>query len=273
MDGHDHLSTTGPGDQPLLQPAHSVSRPKRNVGLCRMKSGAATSWLTAIALVSTTGVGVPSGVGALQVVVLSTYPRSGTSWVRELIRGSTGVVCGASSRTIDKHALDWIRMREAPPSQQSRVASFLISRNMIKGFKFVPNSANHPIPNPSRANAVNTSIKPHLRLDGVKDSVLSEMPSGLLEECNGLPQIDFTDGRPIPPLLLKSHFPAIGRSGAGVRLVTQSDRRIHVIRNPFDTIVSGFHGSNMLSSDKKVARWAELTKAAANNRSTPEFNT
>lgn len=257
---------------------HSVditesSRAKRNVGLLRMMSGAATSWLTAMALISTAaGVSMPSGVGALQVVVLSTYPRSGTSWVRELIRGSTGVVCGASSRTIDKHALDWIRMREAPPSQQSRVASFLLSHNMIKGFKFVPNS-NHPTPDPSRAkSAVNTTIKANLRLAGVKESVLSDMPNGLLEECNALPQIDFTDGRPIPPLLLKSHFPAIGRSGAGVKLVTQSDRRIHVVRNPFDTIVSGFHGSNMASSDEKIARWAELTQAVANNRTTPEFD-
>jgi hypothetical protein len=237
------------------------------------RAGKKTSALAAVALVLGIGGATWEVCGArtqerggLEVVVLSTFPRSGTSWVRELTRGASGIVTGASSRSMEKYASEIVRLRAAPPTDTSHVTNVLLAHKLMRGYKFLPNTDNSS----TRAADANDSSTKH-RLMGVKDSVLSDMPERMLEECNAIPDVNLTDGGVIAPLLIKSHFPAIQRRGHGAKLITDSNRRIHLVRNPYDTIVSGFHGSNMVKSPKKSTRWAELVSAAAKNKTTVQF--
>jgi hypothetical protein len=128
-----------------------------------------------------------------------------------------------------------------------------------------------PAPTPMSTKAAAT-----LRLSGIKPSVLQRVLSGRSESnaaCSTLPRYRWgSDDLAIPPLLLKSHYPVIDRKGDGLKMVTESDRRIHLVRNPWDNLMSKFHGSGMATKEGKIVQWEAFLAAVSQNATTPAFS-
>eukprot|EP00035_Acanthoeca_spectabilis_P015851 m.318236 g.318236 ORF g.318236 m.318236 type:complete len:430 (-) comp16444_c0_seq9:22-1311(-) len=236
--------------------------------------------------------GSDSYKGSFEVVVLSTFPRSGTSWVRELMRGATGYDFGASSRTVVQHydTIQLLRGRNISTSSQIAVAAakpgrktpassrdiarFLMSVKLLKQYSFQRMVAKKKIGTGAESKDGHSGA---YKLSGIKPSILqrhseSHGSSVHEHECANLPRIRWgEDALPIPPLLIKSHFPAIDRSGPGLAVVTESDRRIHLIRNPWDNLMSTFHGSSIATKADHAVRWSQFVDANTRNKTTPQF--
>eukprot|EP00041_Stephanoeca_diplocostata_P020865 m.477122 g.477122 ORF g.477122 m.477122 type:complete len:201 (-) comp21687_c1_seq141:737-1339(-) len=65
----------------------------------------------------------------------------------------------------------------------------------------------------------------------------------------------------LPPPLIKTHYPAvIMNNGVPLthELIANSAKRVHLARNPFDNIISHFHGNPAVFKQRRANKWKTL---------------
>lgn len=178
------------------------------------------------------------------IVLLSTFPRSGNSWLRELIRYGSGWTTKLST-TMDS---DGDNVNLADLLQYYRCDAATCDDESIRARLklYVKPTANQTF-----------AHVPH----GIKPGD-AEKPqeAGASRKCSlaEQPQEDTSFMRPV---MIKSHFPAVSgkNSDTTMQLMRGASRVLHLVRNPWDNIVSRFHGNGGVF--KKVgSRYTSLEK-------------
>lgn len=231
------------------------------------------------------------------LVVLATFPRSGTTWTLNLLRAASEVASG----TEDKPLLQAQPTVEGWPSAMPGPRPTQLVTQLLRLHRASLNEASDAdLLNFFCSNNLTRPFEPHPEYNGgvkAAPNLLASTP-----DCVGV-----KDGTPetltmdkLPPVVIKTHIPTIDHEGGSdfLALLREADLRIHTIRNPVDNILSrclfptpprtcwpalipwflslADHGNSRAfverNGTKKAQWWPDLLAARRRNATTPHFD-
>lgn len=189
------------------------------------------------------------------MVLLSSFPRSGNSWTRLLLHGGNQYMDRGLATTQMEMLGRAFQMSTCKSCPDKAIAAYIRhDLNVVPDSNRKGNQAelreiygiNHQeAAAPATATAENDAC------------------AALYNMRTRVPQWESLR----PPVLIKSHFPFIGEPGVE-EFTRKFNKIIHLTRNPFDNLASRFLGN----SHKFQDRWDALLAARAMNRTTPVFD-
>eukprot|EP00038_Savillea_parva_P003213 m.122426 g.122426 ORF g.122426 m.122426 type:complete len:504 (+) comp11106_c0_seq3:268-1779(+) len=188
-----------------------------------------------------------SGDHKLNIVLLSTYPRSGNSWARTLMRTSTQIKSDLTTVKGVSLLEETGRLSRCPECEDKEYGRMY----QKLGIQWVSN------------------VKKARPLYGIKGEATDDSACSHLwterEKNADKPWPYYPDH---PPIMVKTHHPQIGDTKVESWTLDTVTRVIHIVRNPFDNIASRFLG-NQRQHD---ARFNELVEARKKGQTTPAFS-
>eukprot|EP00041_Stephanoeca_diplocostata_P035974 m.1291056 g.1291056 ORF g.1291056 m.1291056 type:complete len:468 (+) comp24784_c0_seq40:655-2058(+) len=190
----------------------------------------------------------PSGEPSrFDIVLLATYPRSGNSWTRSLLRTATEL---KSDLTTAKglHTLSQLAASaNCTTCPQIQVRKLLTQL----GIGWATNTLKQrPLYGIQGAEAASENMPCLDKYSTEVERTSTPWPS--------FPQI--------PPLIVKTHYPQIGDTKVE-EFTHNVHKKIHIIRNPFDNIASRFLGNQRQHED----RFNALVEARKDGKTTQDF--
>lgn len=181
------------------------------------------------------------------LVLLATFPRSGSSWTRTLLRGATQIKTDLTtikglSKLVD--AGDKSRCGDCDDADLQRVY-----QNLGIGWLSSSKKARPLYGIGGNDEEENSCTATYTKFQQNKDQPWPYFPHTV-------------------PLLIKTHYPQIGDSQTE-EFTKRVTKVVHVVRNSFDSIASRFLGNQR----QHQMRFATLTEARQNGTTTPEFDT
>eukprot|EP00039_Didymoeca_costata_P023526 m.7391 g.7391 ORF g.7391 m.7391 type:complete len:479 (-) comp3707_c0_seq1:44-1480(-) len=184
-----------------------------------------------------------------EIVLLATYPRSGNSWARTLIRGASQLESRLTTvKTLDK--LNQAGVISMCPTEQCptrELAKFLSIRLGIEW-------------------AETDKIKVIQGVRTIRNEVQGKHCADLFTAHKKNDHHPWPYYPDLPPVLVKSHYPQIGDTQVE-EFTKLASKIIHVVRNPFDNIASRYLGTQHAYID----RFQELEAARKDGKTTQEF--
>lgn len=222
-----------------------------------------------------------SGAGRrFEVVLLSSYPRSGNSWARLLIHGATEYMDRglATNRDMTAKALLRTEHYSTCPPNAVGCSDADVSAYIRDELKVVPD----PGPSSTRGDAV--AIRDVYGINGPAKFPPAAAAAGPAAGPGCQHHFLLRQRQPawrdlLPPVLIKSHFPFAGddaEPGSDDALDDEElfvryavSKVVRIARNPFDNLASRFLGNHR----KFKHRWDALAKArtADPNATTSDF--
>eukprot|EP00041_Stephanoeca_diplocostata_P020873 m.476323 g.476323 ORF g.476323 m.476323 type:complete len:225 (-) comp21687_c1_seq85:737-1411(-) len=99
-----------------------------------------------------------------------------------------------------------------------------------------------------------------IEYDPVCDAVAAARPKQTIQARQRWMEELSADGA-LPPPLIKTHYPVVFMQD-GIPLTNEligaSSKRVHLTRNPFDNIISHFHGNSIAFTERKKDKWNRL---------------
>mmetsp|Transcript_19187 Transcript_19187/g.57036 ORF Transcript_19187/g.57036 Transcript_19187/m.57036 type:complete len:453 (-) Transcript_19187:175-1533(-) len=188
------------------------------------------------------------------VVLLSTYPRSGNSWLRLLLHGATQFLDRGLATKPQKlgmkvltDLIEYARCADDDCTDQE-IATFL-----HRELHYVPDKGNGEVADERTLSGINAKPTHKAGLDCLQFiTALNEKGSW----------------RKTPhSVTVKSHYPETAGTTAVEQFTERVTRVVHTVRNPFDNIASRFLGNHHRNEE----RFNALEKARLRNRTTDAF--
>eukprot|EP00040_Diaphanoeca_grandis_P028023 m.160846 g.160846 ORF g.160846 m.160846 type:complete len:535 (-) comp31202_c0_seq2:394-1998(-) len=186
------------------------------------------------------------------VVLLSSFPRSGSSWSRLLLHGGHQYMDRGLSTS---SSMDTIGENQMYQMSTCKLCRSKVNKYILATLKIAPD----PFTKGDQANMRN--------FYGINEkAVTAKNPTSCKEHFR------FREDNPkwrqlLPPVLIKSHHPSITDNGKTEAFVDQVSHVIHLVRNPFDNLASRFLGTK----HKFQVRWDELVAARDKGETTKAF--
>jgi len=187
------------------------------------------------------------------MVLLSSFPRSGSSWTRLLLHGGHQYMDRGISTSSSMSVIGNNQMYQM---STCKLCTSKLSKYILSTLKIAPD----PFKKGDQADLRN--------FYGIAQKAVDENQNEH-EGCKQhfkLRQKNPLWRRVIPPVLIKSHYPFIQDKDTE-NFIDQVNKIIHLVRNPFDNLASRFLGTK----HKFQVRWDELVKARENGKTTKTF--
>eukprot|EP00041_Stephanoeca_diplocostata_P023298 m.569809 g.569809 ORF g.569809 m.569809 type:complete len:377 (-) comp22261_c1_seq26:850-1980(-) len=197
----------------------------------------------------------------LNMATLSTYPRSGTSWVREMLRSASGV---STRMTTTKYELvtllpELVNLNKCVDRTGScsdeNILSYLQKNQLLSPYgtgSVAKLTSMHGLKTPTIPTEHNTSTQ--LCAEVAQTRPPQNATTQVFLEWMHSVGYDWSWR-----LLVKSHFPEVrGKGDNGNRLTRVCDKRVHLVRNPFDNILSRYHGNMLIFESKRRTEYSQF---------------
>lgn len=181
-----------------------------------------------------------------EMVLLATFPRSGSSWTRTLLRGATQIKTDLTT------VKGLTKLEEAEKMSTCFDCSDLAMTQIFRqlGVSWL---------------ATNNKARPLFGINGQQEEENSCAKT--YTKFNEMAGQNWPYYPRVPPVLIKTHYPQIGDAKTE-DFTKKVSKIVHIVRNPFDTIASRFLGNQRQHEE----RFARLKAARANDSTTSEFD-
>eukprot|EP00039_Didymoeca_costata_P010680 m.144500 g.144500 ORF g.144500 m.144500 type:complete len:446 (-) comp14923_c0_seq12:1399-2736(-) len=179
------------------------------------------------------------------IVLLSTFPRSGNTWTKSLIASTTRI----------QYELTTVQMK---PLKKLFKMSECMDCDELDLAKYFEKVLNGKIWNGGLTRVLSRKLKGV----GVHKEATVE---GRCAEAKGAQR--FVKGDRVEPVYVKSHFPEIGDKEVE-DFILSATKILHLSRNPIDNIASRYMGNHLMFQK----RYNEQIKAVKKGKSTAEFD-